>query len=131
MQQVFGTLVIAQVLFAMRTEVALAAKAQLREVSLPLLVRWVPELALAGQDPIRTLAQRGRDAGIIRPFRGREYALPCPDLQEYKFPPDRPPPAKARYAGKQGTHASSTQSGYKSATRKHGWGLRQRRPRIR
>lgn len=131
LQQVFGTLIIAQVVLALRTEVALAAKAPLREVSLSLLIRWVPELALAGLDPIATLAERGRLAGIIRPFRGREYQLPHPDLSAYDLPPQRPPPRQARYAGKQGTHGSSKRANAHGGARKHAWGVRQRHPRTR
>ena len=67
---------IAQVILALRNEVAQAAKVPLREVSLPLLIRWAPELARDGQDPVATLARYGRNAGIIRPFRGRTYDLP-------------------------------------------------------
>jgi hypothetical protein len=129
LQQVFGTLIIAQVVLSLRTEVALAAKAQLREVSLPLLVRWLPEFALAGLDPVRTLVERGRLAGIIRPFRGRDYDLPNVSLSVYAFPSERPPPREARYAGKQGKSAKRPYAS--GATRKHGWGLRQRRARAR
>jgi Transposase DDE domain len=56
MHQVFASLIIAQVVLALRNEVAQAAKAQLREVSVPLLIQWVPELCRDGQDPVLTLA---------------------------------------------------------------------------
>jgi Transposase DDE domain len=131
LQQVFGTVIVAQVVLALRTEVALAAKASLREVSLPLLIRWMPELALSGHDPVQTLAQRGRLAGIIRPFRGREYQLPRPRLEDYDLPAERPPPRTARYAGKQGKPGSSQRRSACRWSRKHGWGLRRRRARTR
>jgi IS4 transposase len=70
--QVVATLLLAQVVLGSRNEVAQPGGAELREVSLPLLRRWVPELAAGGYDPVRELVRRGRLAGIIRPFRGRE-----------------------------------------------------------
>lgn len=99
--QVFATLIIAQVVLALRTEVALRARAELREVSLPLLIRWLPHLVAGGEDPIQILADRGRLAGIIRPFRGREYDLPPATLEGYAEVKERPPPRSARYADKQ------------------------------
>lgn len=129
-QQVFGTLIIAQVVLGLRTEVAILAKAPLREVSLSLLMRWIPEYALAGLDPVATLVKRGRLAGIIRPCRRQEYQLPPAHPAGYALPTERPPPRKARYAGKQGK-GDSSRVPFARAARKQGWGLRARRVRTR
>ena len=131
LHQVVGTLIIAQVALGLRTEVAQAAQAQLREVSLPLILRWIPELAAAGRDPLQTLAQRGREAGIIRPYRGRDYDLPRPEATVYDYPSERPPPRQARYAGKQGKPGSAGRPKANCSARKHAWGLRQRSARPR
>lgn len=127
--QVFATLILSQVVLALRTEVALQAQASLREVSLPLLLRWLPELASGREDPVQVLAQRGRAAGIIRPFRGREYHLPPTTGWEYVPTPERPPPRKARDAGKQGTGSGSPAKPGRCGPRTRGWGMRARRPR--
>jgi hypothetical protein len=129
MHQVFATLIIAQVVLSLRNEVAQAAKACLREVSLPLLIRWAPELARDGQDPVLTLARYGRGAGIIRPFRGKEYDLPRVKLEDYAFPIERPPPRKSHYAPERGTRGVASSRKHQGA-RKHAWGVRQRKVRT-
>lgn len=126
--QVFATLILSQVVLSLRTEVALAARVPLRDVSLPLLLRWLPELAAGEEDPVQVLACRGRLAGILRPFRGREYHLPPTQGLAYVPVPTRPPPRRARYAGKRSTVGSSVPAGHRGQ-RKHGWGLRPRRLR--
>jgi Transposase DDE domain len=129
MHQVFASLIIAQVVLSLRNEVAQAAKASLREVSLPLLIRWAPELARDGQDPVLTLAKYGRDAGIIRPFRGKDYDLPRVKLEDYSLPIERPPPRKPRYPKERGTRGAAGTRKHQGA-RKHAWGLRQRKVRT-
>jgi Transposase DDE domain len=131
MHQVFATLIIAQVVLALRNEVAQLAGARLREVSLPLLIRWLPELARDGADPVATLARYGRQAGIIRPWRGKSYDLPRLSPEDYAVPLERPPPRKPRYAGKQGASSSRRRPYGPGAARKRGWGLRQRQIRTR
>jgi hypothetical protein len=126
MHQVFASLIIAQVILALRNEVAQAAKVPLREVSLPLLIRWAPELARDGQDPVATLARYGRGGGVIRPFRGKTYDLPRVRPEDYSQPSERPPPRKARYAGKQGKAGSHKGPYVHRGARKRAWGLRQR-----
>ena len=127
MHQVFATLLIAQLVLSVRNEVALLANASLREVSLPLLCQWIPELARLGDDPVQTLARYGRDAGIIRAFRGRAYQLPRVSAEDYAVPLERPPPRQARYAGKQGKAKATRTLWGRGAARKRGWGLRRRR----
>jgi hypothetical protein len=131
LHQVFATLILAQVVLAVRNEVAQLASARLREISLPLLIRWLPELARDGADPLATLARYGRHAGIIRPWRGKRYALPQVSPEDYALPIERPPPRIPRYAGKQGTSGTHRRPYGQGAARKRGWGLRQRRLRTR
>lgn len=68
-QQVWAALSIAQILHALRFEVARRAAVDVFDVSLPLLVRWMPRFAAAGEDPIAVFVERGRAAGFIRPSR--------------------------------------------------------------
>ncbi len=127
--QVFATLIIAQVVLALRTELALRAQADLREVSIPLLLESIPQLAANGRDPLHELAIHGRRMGIIRPFRGREYQVPLPRPEEYRYPEARPPPREPRYAGKDGGQGRTRWQppGPRSRKRTAGWGRRARR----
>src|SRR5207248_10310862 len=68
-QQVWAVLTIAQIVHALRFEVAQRAAVTLEEVSLSLLVRWMPRLAAGGADPVAVFVERGRAAGFIRPSR--------------------------------------------------------------
>ena len=101
LHQVFAVFTIAQVILGLRSDIANQAKAEPFEVSLDLLVRWVPRLAADGLDPVATLVERGRLAGFIRPSSRLKLSLPSLDLARYAFPnsfvPLQRPP---RYAGK-------------------------------
>lgn len=68
-QQVWAVVCIAQILHALRFEVAQRAKVDVFDVSLPLLVRWMPRFAAQGDDPVAIFVTRGRAAGFIRPSR--------------------------------------------------------------
>jgi hypothetical protein len=74
-QQLWATLIIAQVLLGLWVEVAGRAAVDLFEVSLSLLVRHAPLLAKAGRDPVAVLVADGRRVGIIRPASRRRYAI--------------------------------------------------------
>lgn len=100
LHQIYATIIIAQIALALRSEIARRAGADLREVSLPLLLRWLPQLAAMGRDPIHEFATYGRKAGYIRPFRGKAWQLPHIPEEEYLFPPALPPPRKARYGSR-------------------------------
>jgi hypothetical protein len=99
-QQVFATLIIAQIVLALRTEVATAAGADVREVSLPLLVRWLPRLATMGRDPLAEFIAAGRRAGYIRPFRGKQWVVPEIAAEHYTVPEAPPPPRPPRYGSR-------------------------------
>src|SRR5205085_5247597 len=65
--QVWACLILAQLLQAVRLEIACRAQVEPFEVSLPLLVRHLPHLLAVEQDPIALCVQRGRQVGLIRP----------------------------------------------------------------
>jgi hypothetical protein len=65
--QVWACLIIAQVMQALRMEVALRAEVDPFDVSLPLLFEALPQLSAAGQDAIVECVRQGRRLGIIRP----------------------------------------------------------------
>jgi hypothetical protein len=67
MAQVWACLIIAQVLQAIRMEVALRADVDAFEVSLPLLIEVLPQFSLQGRDGILECVRQGRRLGIIRP----------------------------------------------------------------
>ena len=65
--QVWACLIIAQVLQALRMEVALRAEVDPFEVSLPLLFEALPQFSSQGHDGIVECVRQGRRLGIIRP----------------------------------------------------------------
>ena len=66
-QQVWATLCIAQILHALQLEIAGRAGVDPFDVSLALLVEYLPRLARGGQDPLALFVAEGRRAGFIRP----------------------------------------------------------------
>lgn len=76
LQQVWAVLTIAQILQALRLEIATRAGVGLFDVSLPLLVRHLPLLAAQGMDPVTAFVEHGRAAGFIRPSRRVRIRVP-------------------------------------------------------
>ena len=66
-QQIWAVLIISQSLQALRMEIAGRAQVDPYEVSMALLVRYAPDFARDGQDPVRVFVERGRQARFIRP----------------------------------------------------------------
>ena len=100
-QQLWAVLIISQVLQALRLEIAGRAGVDVYDVSMPLLVQWVPQLAYTGQDPVAFFVERGRAAGFIRPSRRTRAQAPIVPAELVKPIPDglvlsRTP----RYAGR-------------------------------
>ncbi|MDQ3693531.1 MAG: IS4 family transposase [Chloroflexota bacterium] len=85
--QVWAVLLIAQVVQALRVLVAAAAGVAPFGVSLPLLVRYLPQYARRGHDPIAAFVADGARLGFIRPSRRTVTIAPV-------IPPDalHPPP---------------------------------------
>ena len=88
LQQVWAVLIIAQILQALRLEIAARAGVDPFEVSLPLLVEYLPRYAHEGRDPVAVFVEHGRALGFIRP--SRRTVIRAPDLQPEQLCP-RPP----------------------------------------
>lgn len=102
-QQVWAVLIIAQIVQALRLEVAGRAGVDPFEVSLPLLVQYLPLLAAAGEDPIAVLVAQGRQVEIIRPSRRTRIQGPAIDVAELAMPPpDLVRSRTPRYARRRG-----------------------------
>lgn len=101
LHQVFAVFSVAQIILALRSEIAQRAHADVFDVSLELMIIWIPRIARDGHDPIQTLVERGRLGHIIRPSkRTTQLALDAP-LSRYSFPPDHLVLTRTpRYAGK-------------------------------
>lgn len=76
LQQLWACLIIAQLLQAMRMEIAARAHVDPFEISMPLVVRSTPTLLAGGQDPIALGVQRGRQLGFIRPSSRLQPQVP-------------------------------------------------------
>jgi len=74
--QVWACLIIAQVLQAIRMEVALRAQVDPFEVSLPLLIEALPQFGFQGRDGIVECVRLGRKLGIIRPATRLRFQAP-------------------------------------------------------
>lgn len=83
LHQVFAVFTIAQVILALRSEIATRAKADVFEISLDLLIRWFPRFAASGLDPIQALVDRGRQMRIIRPSSRLKFHAPNPPPHAY------------------------------------------------
>jgi hypothetical protein len=74
--QVYAVFTVAQIILGLRAEIADRAQADVEEVSLDLMIRWLPRFAQTGQDPVQQIAERGRFAKIIRPVNRTKHDLP-------------------------------------------------------
>ncbi len=101
LHQVYAVFTVAQISLGLRAEIAERAQAEVDEVSLDLMIRWLPRFAQNGQDPIQHIAERGRFAKIIRPPTRTQRALPELLLSDYlPAPGDLTLTRTPRYAGK-------------------------------
>jgi hypothetical protein len=102
LQQVWAVLIIAQVLQALRLEIAGQAGVDPFDVSLPLLIEYLPFFARFGDDPLRAFIEDGVRLRFIRPSRRTRIQAPVLPRDALTAPPpdlvwERTP----RYAGKQ------------------------------
>lgn len=74
--QVWAAFAISQILLGLRQEVAGRAGADPFDVSMRLMIEWLPRLGERGEDPIEVLVQYGRKAKIIRPSRRLKTEAP-------------------------------------------------------
>jgi hypothetical protein len=101
LHQVYAVFTVAQIILGLRAEIADRAQADVDEVSLDLMIRWLPRFAQNGQDPVQQIAERGRFAKIIRPPTRTKRALPELLLSDYlPAPGDLRLTRTPRYAGK-------------------------------
>lgn len=85
LQQVWAVLLISQILHGLQLEIAAKAGVDPFDVSLPLLVEYLPRWK--DVDFIALVVDRGRDAGFIRPSRRIRIQTPPLDLKDYLPPP--------------------------------------------
>lgn len=87
LQQVWAVLIIAQLLQALRLEIAGRAGVDPFDVSLALLVQYLPHFAATGQDPVACFIERGRAAGFIRPSTRTRIQAPAIPRDQFIWPP--------------------------------------------
>ena len=109
--QVWACLILAQLLQAVRLEIACRAQVEPFEVSLPLLVKYLPQPLVGGQDALAIWVQRGRQLGLIRPSSRTRVQGPVVRAEQIQpLPPEvvltRPAkyPHDAGQAGRKGPH---------------------------
>lgn len=99
MQQVWAVLTIAQILYGLQMEIAAKAGVDPFDVSLPLLVEYLP--GWKDIDFIALVVEGGREGGFIRPSRRIRIRTPDVDLSSYVvLPPDLVLEREPRYAGR-------------------------------
>ena len=98
-QQVWASLILAQLLHAFQVELAARAEVDPFDVSLALLTRYVPRLLAQGEDPMAFLLTHGRAMGVIGPSTRKLIQVPVVPLQEVSYPPPALiQPRQAHYA---------------------------------
>lgn len=99
LQQVWAVLTIAQILHAIQLEIASKAGVDLFDVSLPLIVKYLP--GWNDVDFIAFIVETGRDGGFIRPSRRVSIQTPEVLMSDYlSAPPDLVLERIPRYAGR-------------------------------
>lgn len=97
--QLWAVLIISQILQAIRLEIAGLAEVDPFDVSMPLVTRYVPQLALQGKNPMAMIVNDGRRVGIIRPSRRIKIQAPLIEPAAIKpLPKDTVLVRKSRYA---------------------------------
>ena len=99
LQQIWAVLTIAQILHGLQMEIAGRAGVDPFDVSLPLLVEYLPQWN--DIDFIDLVVKQGREAGFIRPSRRIRIQTPELNLEDYLDPPpDLILEREPRYAGR-------------------------------
>lgn len=114
--QILASVLLANVFHVAQRQLAHEAGVEVFDVSLALLVRYIPRLLHQGQNPLAVLRAQGRDLGVIRPSTRRPIEVPPIGWREICWPPDgfeleRP----ARYAHNPGGHARKARKNSKKA----------------
>ncbi len=85
--QVWGVLLISQVLQALRWQIAREAHVDLFDVSIALLVEYVPQYLAEGVDPVAAFVRDGRRLGFIRPSTRTANRAPSIWAADLSLPP--------------------------------------------
>lgn len=89
LQQIWAVLIIAQILHALQLEIAGRAGVDPFDVSLPLIVEYIPRWSYSGRDMVALFVERGREAGFIRPSRRIRPDTPFISLSDMRpLPPE-------------------------------------------
>jgi len=103
-QQLWCTLILSSILYGLRWEIALRADVDLFDVSLPLMIEYLPQYfarASEGSDALDAYIRDGLTAGFIRPSRRKVIIAPSIDPALYvPAPPDLIIKRTPRYAQK-------------------------------
>lgn len=98
-QQLWAVLIVAQILQGLRLEIAGRAGVDPYDVSMPLLVQYMPQFARMGADPIQVFVEKGRFARFIRPSRRIRLQVPViPEADLVPLPEGLILDRKARHA---------------------------------
>ena len=115
LQQVSACLILAQVLQALRLEIACGAGVDPFEVSLPLVVQALPPMLARDEDVVTLCVQRGRQLGFIRPSSRTRRQVPQVAAQDIQpLPAELVLEREPRYPaapGQPGRGRSKRQSG--------------------
>lgn len=100
--QVWAVLIIAQVLQSLRQLAAERADVDPFDISLTLLIEYLPQYAARHADPLTVFIEEGRQLGFIRPSRRIEIRAPTiPPTGYIPLPPDLSLTRTPRYAHRQ------------------------------
>ncbi len=84
-QQIWAVLIIAQILQGLRLEIAYRAGVDPFEVSMGLLVEYLPRYAAQGDDPIKIFVEQGRELRFIR--ASRRVKIKAPEVRAEQMRP--------------------------------------------
>jgi Transposase DDE domain len=84
-QQVLAVVIIAQILQALRLEIAGRSHVDPFEVSLPLMIQYLPQLAARGLEPVDAFLRNAREVGFIRP--SSRTCIQAPEIPPAKLVP--------------------------------------------
>ncbi|MFN0070839.1 MAG: IS4 family transposase [Chloroflexota bacterium] len=99
--QVWAVLIIAQIVQALRVEIAARAEVDPFEVSLPLLIKYAPQYAALGRSVVDAFVNEGWRMGYLRPSRRTRIEAPSiSPLLLTPLPPNLILERRPRYANK-------------------------------
>jgi hypothetical protein len=99
LQQIWAVLIISQIIHALHLEIAARAGVDPDDVSVALLIQYLPILAREGRDPVAFFVEVGEQAHFIRPSRRIKRQIPrVPPDQIRPLPPDLILVRKPRFA---------------------------------